>query len=768
MNFSSPRAVENTIYDMLLASWPRARNRAEINALFNGAPPFSEHECRQNNIETNYNDLSSTHIDQQARAQFSNALITPDPLVNIEIDYGPTYKRREWQELIQREINKRMKNSLAWLEEEKSTFAQVVLHGIAPALWHDREKWCPRSKSVGDVLVPGGVYRDLDNLPFFAVYEQYTAKRLWEMVSGPYVDPGWNVPMAKSLIQWVMKAYENLGGTVWPDPWKAEQWEERIKEDAGFFATDRMPTIDTYHLYYWSDEGKNSGWRKKIILDSWGQPGSGSIPAKPADFSSNKYGKERGGEDMPRDNFLYDGGKKKYGNKLGSICHWQFGDASSVAPFMYHSVRSLGFLLFAICEIQNRIKCRLTSSVFEATLQYLIVNDPQDAERAIKLDLVDKGVIPPGVSFMKAQDRWQVPQALVEFSLQLNEKSMRENSSSFTETYDFNKENQEETATHTMARVNATSAMVGQMLNDAYDYQKYKLIEVCRRFCIKDSSDIDVRQFRTECLKAGIPIEALNVERWNVSPYRIIGNGSKTLQIAMMDKIMFGAYDKLNGDAQQEALRLYIAVNSGDYNLANQLVPLKKQVSPAVINAQRDAGAIMSGIMVTPSDGENQVDYIESQLHAMASVVQGIEQTGSMATQEQVKGLDMLGANIGQHIQILGQDKGAKQRVKIYGDELGELMNLVKAYAQRLQEQKGKNGQQLDPETMGKIQSMIILAQSKAKINADAHAQRTAQRQLQFEQKVRQDTIEHKVHVAKQDLEAAANVRRGGMKSLQE
>lgn len=772
MNFESPSAVENVVFDCLLADYPRARNRAKINQLFNGVPPFSEREVIDNQLETNYNDLTGTEIAQKVRGNFYNALVAPSPLVDVELDYGPVYKRKEWADVITRELNKRLKRSLKFKEQEESVFAQVVLHGRGPSIWEDNECWCPRARGIEDVLVPGGTYRDLSNLPFVAVYEQYTAAQLYKCISGPHVDPGWNIPLAKALCQW---AYENVGklaGTIWPDPWRPEKWEERIKDDAGLFASDRTPTIDTYHLYYWCDEKKQSGWRKKIILDSWGQPGTGGIPTITANkykdldkHLKNKVVKSGGAHGM----FLYDGGSRIYGRTISEVAHWQFGDCSPVAPFTYHGVRGLGFMLYAVCDFQNRFNCSFYDNVFENMSQYFSLENPNDVDRVTQIELGRYRAIPPGVKFVTQGDRWQMNAQTVEMATNKLRETLGNVSGAFLQQMDSDPEASAKTATETMMKAQSISAMVSNMLARAYDYQVFKYREIGRRFCIRNSRDVEVRQFRASCFKQGVPVEALNVERWNMTPTRVIGGGQKVLQIAQADKLMGTVYDKLDGDGQQELKRTYIAINS-DYDTANRLAPPKKQISSTVNKAQNDAGTLMQGIPVTPEEGTNHIDYIETQLHAMATLVAGIMQTGGTSTQQQVMGLANLGNNIATHIRILGQDKKMKQKVKIYSDDLGKMMNQVKAFAQRLQEQQKSQGQNgaIDVETMGKVRAMTITAQAKAKLAAESHAQKTAQRQLAFEQKVKQDAIQHQADLAKTDLEAAANIRRGRMESFDE
>src|SRR5208282_2034296 len=154
MNFTHAAAVESVVWNMKLADWPRATNRARINNLANGWPPYSSDEVTANQIAVNYNDLSLSNIAHNARRQLSNALITPDPLFSIELDYGPAWQRREWAGIIQSHLNKIIRDSLPYMETRRSQFALLVLQGIAPSSWSDAYTWCPEADGVEDILVP--------------------------------------------------------------------------------------------------------------------------------------------------------------------------------------------------------------------------------------------------------------------------------------------------------------------------------------------------------------------------------------------------------------------------------------------------------------------------------------------------------------------------------------------------------------------------------------------------------------------------------------
>src|SRR5215831_6249212 len=110
MNFTSAQALEQVIWQMRLADYPRSLNRSRIDDLFNGVPPYSATEVEQNNISTNVNFLESTKIAHDARRQFYNAFSVPDPVFFVNVDRGPKHKRREWSARITKILGKIMKN----------------------------------------------------------------------------------------------------------------------------------------------------------------------------------------------------------------------------------------------------------------------------------------------------------------------------------------------------------------------------------------------------------------------------------------------------------------------------------------------------------------------------------------------------------------------------------------------------------------------------------------------------------------------------------
>jgi hypothetical protein len=777
MNFKTASVIESLTWTMRLADFPRAQNRARINSLFDGSPPYSDQEERENNVAVNVNFLEATKVGHDARQQFANAFQKPGKFFTARTDFGPAHKRQKWSSTVSNQVNRILKRSPAYFENMRSKFALLVLHGIAPSTWENSYNWCPITLGVEDVMIPSGTLLTLKNLPFFAVYRAYTAEELYRLTHGPKVDPGWKMDNVMAAIKWADAQCASLSGTTWPEVWSPDKMEQRIKEDSGLYASDAVPVISCWDFYWWNDSKKVQGWNRRIVLDAFGQPGVGGVLPDNNMRDKNIIG--------GRNQFLFDPGDKCYAQNISEILQFQFGDLSAVAPFRYHAVRSLGFLLYAVCHLQNRLRCKFNEAVFETLMMYMRVKSLDEAERALKINLISRGIIDDSVQFLNPSERWMVNERLAQIGLVENQQIINDNSSSYTQSQNFSKPNVEKTAFQVRAELNATTALISAALLQAYQYQTFEYNEIFRRFCAKDPRDPDVRAFRLACLKEGVPPEVLVPEAWDIEPERVMGSGNKTLELATAQTLMEWRplYDP---EAQREILRMATLAVSDDPGATEQLVP---ETADKVTDSKHDAmvamGSLMMGLPVQFGPRVNRIEVTEVLLSEMAMIIQRIEQQqGAMATQEQLIGLQMVGQTIGEQLQIIAQDKSQKERVRQYSDALGQMMNMVKAYGQRLQEAMQQaaqqNGQQqMDPKDMAKVQAMQLQAQTKAANSRESHAQKTAQKQVQWEAGERRKQQEHQVDMVQRrmelqtdvmakDVETAAEIRRENAKAANE
>jgi hypothetical protein len=760
MKFESAQDVESLVWQMRQDEFTRGSDRALIDRLFNGNPPYTPAEVEDNGVEINVNDLAGVKLAHDARAQMYTAMMSTGQYFSCETDFGPVYDRAKYNSVVTNKINRILKDDNAYFETGRSQIALNVLHGISPSSWDDKDRWRPRCRGIDEVGVLSGTLLDMENLPLFYIRRSYTAPQLIRLTRGKKTDPGWNIPLVDECIKWVDEQSQKLMSNPWPDVWSPEKQEERLKGDGSCYAASRCATVDVFDFYYWSDEGDVEGWRRRMVLDAWSTPGTDGL----AQSRQLDHGKG---------SFLYNSKDRLFQSKLSNIITWQFADLSAVAPFQYHSVRSLGFLLYAICHLQNRLYCQFSEAVRENLMMYMRVNSLDDAERALKIELVNRGLIDNSVQFLRPDERWQVNESLAQMGLQANEKIIQGNASSFIQRQDFQQSKTEKTKFQVQAEVNASTALIGAAILQAYAYKKFEYQEIFRRFMQPNSGDVDVRNFRDHCLKQGIPESVLTAEAWNIEPEKVLGGGNKTMQLQVSEWLMQHRVE-FDPEPQREILRRATFNVTNDPALTDLLVPEKPvEVTDAVHDAQLSVGTLMEGLPVSMKTGVNHIEIIQVFLQSMQMILQRIEARGGVPNAEELDGLQNVAGQtiegqpipsggVTNHLEILAQDPRQGETVKKFTDGLAQMMNQVKQLAQRFEEQQqaqqGQGDGQLSAEDQAKIVSAEILAQGKDQRAAKSHAERTAQKQISFEMQQQQAEAKHALDLKKEAAKIGTNI----------
>jgi hypothetical protein len=608
----------------------------------------------------------------------------------------------------------------------------------------------------------------MENLNHFAIFRQYTAYEMSDMIERKHVDPGWNTELARKAVKWCV-AQPTGQITDW-DSLRPEKLVEQIKQDGVYYSSDVVPTIDTWDFYFYSTEGKNHGWRRRMILDT---PPRGEI-------NDSKITLQKLGLDTQQ--WLYNGKNRIYANQLNEILHFQFGDLSPKSPFKYHSVRSLGWLIYAVCNLQNRLRCKVNDATFENLLNYFRVSNADDAERLTKIDLHNYGVVPEGVDFVNQNDRWQINHNLVMGTMADNRQQMNEAAAQFREGRDTGVQ-KEKTATEIMAEVNAANALVGTMLSLSYTYQKQQYLEIVRRFMKKNSDDPEVRKFRLRCLKQEVPPQYLDADYWDVDPEQVLGSGNKMLQVAMADKLM-AVRPLLDPDAQRDVLRMYVQANSDDPRLATRWIPNKPiLVTETVHDAELMVGSLMAGVQVRPRRGQDPAQMVMALINALNQVMRKIQVTTGTPTMGELAGLANFGVTIQKYMAVAAQDEANKQLIEAATIQLDQIGQQLQKWFQAVQQQAQQNGQGTDPKvqrelalTQAKVQGLQIQAQSKAQIEEQKNQQRLRQSEERFQQgqrlkeeehlgKMRGQLTESQVDTTIKDAEAAAAIENQRLKA---
>lgn len=748
MSFKTPDQVWNVVDSIRVAGTFRSRNRARINALFNGDPPYTEKEARDNRIETNVNFLEATRILHQSTQQFTNAFMQPANYFTVALDRGPVFKRKGWSSTITKKLNKYLKRSPRYLNTLNNQFASAALHGPGPVTWLRRGDWCPTFRGVDEMMIPSNTLQSLENLDHWAVRISFTAAELMRVIAAKNPDPGWNIPLMRKIVPVLLKdGLTSNNSEAYYDWTNYERVQEDLKENSSYWGSDAVPALRCFDFYYQETDAssdKEPTWRRKIIIDR--------ATAGYSEFQANAVSE-----------WLYDGKDKDYGKSIEHILHCQFADGCVVPPYRWNSTRSLGFLLYGVGHLMNRMRCKWSDAVFESMLWYFRNVTDGDKERLEMVNLKHLGVIPQGLDFVPGSERHTIDPNLLNAFMGSNRQLMAESSASYVQDVE-QRGNTPPSATQIIADVNASNALIGSMLTRAYTLQIPGYREVARRFCVSDHADC--KKFREECTAEGVPQEVFShFDAWEIQPDRVMGSGNKMMAIAQADRL-WAIRPTLKPKAQEEVQRMYIEATTDDPAVAELLVPREsKENSLSVQYATLAWATLMMGQTVVTPDSLNRIEYATTLAQMLESEFEKIEASGTLPSLQVVSGLMNVMKTIEEIAVELSQDQELKPIVDEFEKILENSAELVKKYIGAIQEsgQKQPGGPELSPEDQAKIQGMLIQAQAKARIAEENAAQKRQQKEVAFVQDQQRKDAALAGELAAGDLRTKADIVRGNM-----
>ena len=713
----------------------RALDRALINNLFNGGRPYTTDEAEKFQIQVNVNWQEGNKLLQDANRQINNALIFKERLFTATSRGGKPEKRDDYSQTFTRLIHDPLKFGRTGRRHAfllRSRNAAAALHGIGPIMWLNTFRWLGRFIPLEDLLIPTDTLIDFSNLSMFAVNLYLTQAEFFDMAHGDKVDKGWDVKIVEKILDDLSDPSQMQGSnqtlTFQEQP---EKRVEQFKQNRCFLDSDAVKTVKL-RMFFFKHPKKGDWYRCAVLREN--------TPSV----------------DATKD-FIYDGRSEPYCDGIEKILHVQFGDNSLCAPLKWPSVRGLGVMLYSPVECNNRVRCETVQHLLLNLKTLLRVSNPPDRDRPKMLDLSQYSVVEDGVSIIPNTERHQIDPRLVEYVQSQMRQLMSESSASFVQ--DINDGSSKEmTATETNARVQSVNVQVSAMLQSMYSQEMYYYEEIVRRFLDKNSDDDDVEDFQSKCIAAGIPKALMVASNWKISPERVLGAGDQFIAGQEANSLL-GQSQRFDPNSQRIILKKWVTTITRDPAMAELLVPSdQNQATPGTIAAEDVFGTLMNGISASIREGIDRTSYVEALLGLMASKIQQIASIDAMGTPHELIGLKTTGDHIGKNIQILEMDPENKQKVKMYGDALGKLMNEIKAFEQRQQEaaKAAQEQSQIDPEAAAKARVTEMLAKHKMEITDAttqqklAHKEQAAQQKaVQFQTSMEQLIERHRAEMAK-------------------
>jgi hypothetical protein len=565
-----------------------------------------------------------------------------------------------------------------------------------------------------------------------------------DIMQGDKVKPGWN----KKMVGQILDAMRELHSEGVPPTWRdqPEAMTNLFKENRGYYYSDAVPKIRVRWFFYKKiadtlDESEQ--WYRVMIL------------------------REAYGEAKPNGDFLFDGNDEAFADDVNQILNVQYGDSNYVAPLKYHSVRGIGVNLYAPCETNNRLRCEFVQSVFEHLKMYFRIQDPTDRDRLKQIVLTQFGVLPEGLQIVKRDERHTIDAGLVQDAMGQMEQIMQQSGSSYVKNQDDGSD-KEMTGKEAVMRMNQATVAVSNMLQTMALQEGFLYEEIFRRFCETKSNDPQVKQFRSACLKAGVPEELLVPEKWRVTPNRVLGGGDKNL--AQQESAwLWSIKNDLDPSVQNRVKRLVVGTMLNDFDKAAEFVPLAKDdASQGAIVASQFFGTLFTGNECPLVRGIDQQGYIDVLMKNMANVIERIKETDNVGTPEDLIGLIYVSQDIGKHLAILAQDPKEKQRVKIYGDNLGKMLNLVKAFGARLAQKRQSQSEaaQGDPAGQAKAKTLMLTAAVKAKIAEQNAAMKQKHKEIDFQMDQARENVGLIADLKREALESHQQLVNDGFKAI--
>lgn len=719
MNFDSASQIITQIYQMLIAQQPVMRNRSMINALFNGDTPWTAAAAEQENIGTNINWLEPTRIAQNARNQIDAATFRSEQFATWRLDRGPRAYRDIWSHSISSNLNKELKKSKRYRATRAAAHAQVVLHGPGPSVWRNRRSPFPEPIGVDDILVPAGTTVDMETLDYLSIYREMTWSQLYEATHGPCVDKGWNTAYVETILanlykQPLQPVYQ---GNRWLFP---EKLQEDVKSNAAQMASSALPKALLWDFFFRSeDSGK---WSRRILLD----------------FANLSTSGVRENSTTKKPEFLYE--REDYADDWSEVIHFYVGNCSNVAPFRYHSIRSIGYLLYGVSLVQNKLRCRLADHMMQALLTLFRNVSDDDREKLGLVDLQNFGIVPDGVSMVTAAERHEVDTNLIMMGLNQGRQLMSESSASFLPDMSSGGERRSMTATETLIRqqssVNLTSAVLGQIAEQSED----ELREITRRFFDPTNPAPECKRFREAVQRDGVPLDFLEIDAVEIIPEKTAGGGNKAVEIAATQAMM-EMLPLVGPDAQRIIMRKRFLALGDDPMEAVELVPEVPKVAPDDVQyAQMGFIVMMQGLPFEVRDGVNMVVFASTLLQMMQTSMQQLTQMistpmGVGIAAERFAGLGNVAGNVEQAIQkVAMQGKAGKQQAAQLQQGLQNLLQILQQVGEQLQkmEQEGQPQQGMDPKAQAEIQAMMAKAQVQSRIDENNAAKKQQHKDVAF------------------------------------
>lgn len=664
------------------ADKPSAENRAQVQAMFDSVPPYSEAELKRTGqgFRTNLNFDEAAGALENAMASYVDLDASVETLVKTPTLFGDDEtQRHEFSEILAEEVTRAIRSWPKYNHTFLLNCHYFISQGVSISYFENDTDWRWQVSRFGDFFIPRATRATEEDLEISCCVKNYPIHELYEYIRDEEIarKSGWNVEQVKQAI---LGAVDNHNSRRFDD-WEALQ--EELKNNDLYYSHATNKTVRVVHFWVQEFDGKVSHF---IATET-----SVSNPAKIG----------------VKDDFLF---KKpnRFNNINQALTIFTYGIGTNG---LYHGIRGLGYKIFPHIQVSNRLRNQLVDG---AMMSSSVILQPENEKDLDRLSLTYYGpyaVVNPGLNVVPNGSPNYTNNAIPV----LNDMSqMFQNRTGQYSTNNVFQNNKDRTRYEVAAHLDYAAKLSSTNLNLYYGHKDKLLREVVRRisrkgYHAKEPGGEYVANLHKRLASRGVPLEALyNIDIDGVHAIRGVGGGSSAARSAALQDLttVMPAFDEVG---RHNLLRDKVAARVGRES-ADRYVPPKSGTRPVVDEklAEMENAHMLEGTPMTVQSTEFHVPHLRKHTELIAQIADEVSQ-GAADLVQMTQPMILLHDHSMAHLEFIQGDPSLQEETALLRQAMqqaGEVINNGLAQLERQQQEgeaQGGEGQP-SPEQVAKFQ----------------------------------------------------------------
>lgn len=692
------------------ADWASSQNRALIQSMMDGVPPFREGANNNRGMagRSNVNWGLATAALKTAQMPYVDILDGLDVFGRVPTDHGTKEQQQLWNPIISEEITRMLRKWKQFNKRWQQNALLFVNEGLSFAFFDDDIDW--RWSIYGQQFLKFArrTRADVEELDILTCQVDMLPNKLFRSVEDPTAaeENGWN---RKAVLDAIKTACPH--GIAVNDP---QEWERAWKDNDIIYGTTQA-TVQTVH-----------GWVKEL---------DGTVSHYIARYDA-------------QGDWLYKS-EGKFRCMSSLLIDYAYGIGTNGD---FQSIRGLGGAVFNSAGGINRLLCKyLDMAVHVSTPHIINKNEDSIQENAIR-PYGPYAVMMDGLEF--AEQKMPSFEQTLEPAIAKLEGIFQVQASPYAPTVSRELDRTQRTATEIETQNEQNGKLTTGGVGLFFDSWEVHFKEIVRRisredYAVSDPGGQEVWNFRKRCVKRGVPLEAIfaiDVDAIEINTG--FGKGSAAERRSVMAVLNDRLYDRADSLGKNRISNMTAAAYAGS-DIANELFPPQEGLRPPnadVHTAMGENNFAAQGMPIEVLVNDNHTVHLQTHLTRLAELNDGLANM-QLQLEEAIPQMSPLFQHCNEHMQFMdpmspmtadfrqglqqlgevvtnGQkhiDAEAQKAAKAAGEEVADGYGGIPAsdYKQAVQAQKELNDLNLDTQR----QELSVQADRAKKVQDLAHQQ---------------------------------------------